>query len=177
MELTISFSTILMACLGFLGVYILMPIALTFRDYLVVYCISRFIYNAEFYDDLKKSFKCKAELMTIYNKYGFVTEDEPLRCFIDGVEVSEKKYQRYGFKKLMRETAIESVENKLRIKLNFIHWIEKYFKLDSSFAKAICEMTEKIYDTRVKEIIANGEDIIISDMTNPQEKKGAGKDV
>lgn len=165
MELTISFSTILMACLGFLGVYILMPIALTFRDYLVLYCISRYIYNDDFYEDLNKSFKCKAELMTIYNKCGYVSKDEPHRCFIDGVEVSEKKYQRYGFKKFMRKTTIENMENKLRTKLNFIHWIEKYFKLDSSFAKTICKRTEDIYDSRVKEIIANGEDIIISDIT------------
>jgi hypothetical protein len=65
----------------------------------------------------------------------------------------------------MRKTTIENMESKLRTKLNFIHWIEKYFKLDSSFAKTICKRTEGIYDSRVKEIIANGEDIIISDIT------------
>ncbi|WP_212591508.1 hypothetical protein, partial [Enterobacter hormaechei] len=68
MELTIPISTILTAALGFLGVYIIMPIALIVRDQLIIIYIETCILTPKFWGFIHELTIEKAYYNVIYTK-------------------------------------------------------------------------------------------------------------
>ncbi len=102
MELTIPISTILTAALGFLGVYIIMPIALIVRDQLIIIYIEKCILTPKFWAFIHELTIEKAYYNVIYTKKyevrapeGFEHIEEKRTYFIDDVEVSLKTFNDF----------------------------------------------------------------------------------
>ncbi|WP_201507164.1 hypothetical protein [Klebsiella aerogenes] len=154
MELTVSISTVISACLGFLGVYVLMPFALIGRDFLILKFIERYILNDEFWTNLRIVNTDKA----IHN-YQFAGKKSQVKISnagqyytIDGREVTESEYLRFERGLQMHLNRINQLEPKILLRTNFIVWADKYFKLESGLMKQIDRFSKRVYERETRKL-------------------------
>ncbi|MGS2655981.1 hypothetical protein [Citrobacter koseri] len=149
MELTLSLSTVVTACLGFLGVYVLMPFALIFRDYLLVKFINKYLLNNEFWGYLRMLESDRAHYNYLYNK---VTEIKiPLGggepdCSINGVKVTPEEFDRYEQQRGFHVERMDEVWKRIEFKNNIAIKIFKYFKLDE-YEGVIEKKSKNLYES------------------------------
>ena len=169
MELTIPFSTMLTAALGFLGVYIFMPIALIIRDQLIIMYIEKIVLTTKFWRDLRVLTVDKAYFNTIYTKkYEVIVPSDSEagnKYYIDDVEVSFDAFNQFCVNQKMHVDRIAMMEPKALAKTNLLKWISKHFKMDADFVKVVDDYIKQIYDFNVSEIKNKKRDLIISDIT------------
>ncbi|OMP96477.1 hypothetical protein [Raoultella terrigena] len=152
MELTVSISTVITACFGFLGVYVLMPFALIGRDFLILKFIERYIMNEGFWSILRIVNTDKA----IHN-YQFAGKKSQMsivgmgqRYTIDGKEVTESEYLQFERGLQMHLNRINQLEPKILLRTNFIVWADKYFKLESGLMKQIERFSKRVYERQIR---------------------------
>lgn len=125
-ELIIPLSTILSGVLVFLGIYVLSPLAIILRDFLILYILKKFIINQSYYMKVDALNLDKANLDLIYNKSSSYYND---RYEIDFKEVSELEYKKYIDQYNFHKRRFSSIHNELIFKLNLLGRICKYFKI------------------------------------------------
>ncbi|HGO6779710.1 TPA: hypothetical protein ACK8T7_003890 [Klebsiella aerogenes] len=133
MELTISISTIITACFGFLGVYVLMPFALIGRDILLIKFINKVLLNDDFWQNVRIMESDKAHYNYFYSKG--TTIDYPIKngsttYKIDGKEVSKEKFESYEKNRDFHYGRMNSIWKRIALKNNIAVKMFKYFKLD-----------------------------------------------
>lgn len=151
MELSVSFSTIIMACLSFLGVYFLIPVVLIGRDYLLIRCFEKYILNEKFWSNLRIVSIDRAN----FNE-SFAGRSAQVKITGDGVQffigekmVSENEFQWFEQGRNMHLNRIDIIDPKIRMRVNIIRWADKYFKLDSKIITQIESHSKRIYDEEV----------------------------
>jgi hypothetical protein len=171
MELTIPFSTILSAALGFLGVYIVMPLALIIRDQLIIMYIERVILTAKFWIFIKQLTVDKAYYNTIYTKKYEVRvpvdvedREENRKYLIDDVEVSQEAFSDFLMNQKVHVERIAKSESRALSKTNLLKWISKHFKMEADFVKVVDDYIQHIYDFQVEDIKNKKKDVIVSDV-------------
>ncbi|ENN6548444.1 hypothetical protein AB9X53_001445 [Enterobacter hormaechei] len=174
MELTISFSTILMAALGFLGVYILMPLALVIRDHLILITIEKKIVNAKFWIMVADCQRALAMIDTVYSTHwSYAKKDGVEVCSIKGIPVSLEKFLKL---QNQREESIKIYRHlnvKIKNRINWLIWAEKYFKVELKTADEIKKEMEDSYNFEVERIKRQKLDVVTSDLTTPPAKQEA----
>lgn len=174
MELTISLSTILMAALGFLGVYILMPLALVIRDHLILITIEKKIVNARFWIMLEDCQRALAMIDTVYSTHWSYAKKNGVEiCSISGVPVSLKKFLKYQEKREESVNVYRHLNVKVKNRINWLIWAEKYFKIELKSADEIKKEMEEIYNYEVGRIKRQKLDVITSDLTTPPTQQEA----
>lgn len=141
-ELIIPLSTILSGVLVFLGIYVLSPLAIILRDFLILYILKKFIINQSYYMKVDILNLDKANLDLIYNKSSSYYND---RYGIDFKEVSELEYKKYIDQYNFHKKRFSSIHNELIFKLNLLGRICKYFKLED-FQDSINKDIDKNYN-------------------------------
>ncbi|WP_413725374.1 hypothetical protein [Sodalis sp. RH16] len=167
MELTITWGIIAKACIGFLGIYILMPLALIIRDFLVTKFIEKFIFNYSFFNDLERLQRSKAMCDFRYNKnvrYNY--DDGAHKYFIADIQVSEVLFHKYENESALHMKTVESLSPTVTLKINWMRWSDKYFKMKTNGAEIASKSAARIYKDAVNEIKSNYEDIIYSDISD-----------
>ncbi|HHA2046186.1 TPA: hypothetical protein ACOEBL_001460 [Enterobacter cloacae] len=168
MELTVSFSTILMAALGFLGVYILMPLTLVIRDHLILMAIEKKIVNAKFWIMLEDCQRALAMIDTVYNTHwSYAKKDGVEICSINGVPVSLEKFLKYQKQREETFKVYRELNVKIKNRINWLVWAERYFKVEFKTADEIKKEMEDGYNYEVGRIKRQKLDIITSDLTTP----------
>lgn len=159
MELTISFSTILMACLSFLGVYILMPLALIARDFLIVKLLLKFILTKEFWSKVKIAETDRAYLVAKYNLSSSVSYDpntgEASGFMIGEKTVTANEYAEYIRQQDFHGNRMRSIGEEVAPNYDFIMRTFKYFKLEGygdDFKKRIND----VFEASLKDIQSQG---------------------
>jgi hypothetical protein len=167
----------LTAALGFLGVYILMPIALIIRDQLIIMYIEKVILTAKFWHELRVLTIDKAYFNTIYTKkYEVrvpVNDEVGNKYYIDDVEVSLDAFNHFCTNQKMHVDRIAMMEPKALAKANLLKWISKHFKMDADFVKTIDGFIKNVYDFNVSEIKNKKQDLIVSDINPPSDNQKA----
>ncbi|EKZ6287094.1 hypothetical protein RE011_004348 [Klebsiella aerogenes] len=171
MELTISFSTILMAAFSFLGVYIIMPLALILRDQLIIMYIERCILTRAFWVFIHELTVDKAYYNVIYTKKyevrapeGFEHVEEKRTYFIDEIEVSLITFGEFLSNQKSYVDRIARNEPKALAKTNLMKWISKHFKMDAKFVDVVDDYVKHVYDLTVYDIKNKKKDVIVSDV-------------
>ncbi|KGP45251.1 hypothetical protein [Morganella morganii] len=155
MELTIPFSTIVMAFLGFLGVYILLPFALICRDFIILKLINKFLLSKNFYAMLSENTKAKACNNFIFAgrslNMKFDSKDETIYIFGDK-EISENEYHRLN--KLLDKTikTLDATTPIIQSKISRMDDIDKYYKLDAKLLDSLNDYVEKLYEREVNRL-------------------------
>jgi len=173
MELTIPISTILTAALGFLGVYIIMPIALIIRDQLIIIYIEKCILTPKFWAFIHELTIEKAYYNAIYTKKyevrapeGFEHVEEKRTYFIDDIEVSLKTFSDFLSNQKNYVDKIAKKEPKALAKTNLMKWISKHFKMEAKFVDVVDDYVKHVYDLTLSDIKNKKKDVIYSDV-NP----------
>ncbi|ELC6352051.1 hypothetical protein AABV78_004479 [Enterobacter hormaechei] len=174
MELTISFSTILMAALGFLGVYILMPLALVIRDHLILIIIEKKIVNAKFWIMLEDCQRALAMLDTVYSTHwSYAKKEGGEICSINGISVSLGKFLKYQKQREESLKIYRQLNVKIQNRINWLVWAEKYFKVELKMADEIKKEMESSYNYEVDRIKRQKLDVITSDLNTPPTEQEA----
>ncbi|HGM6744300.1 hypothetical protein I5Q17_23550 [Serratia ureilytica] len=151
MELSVSFSTIVMACLSFLGVYFLIPVVLIGRDFLLIRFVEKYILNDRFWWNLRIFNLDKANFSESFAGRQTQTKitDNGVQFFIDDNIVSENEFQRFEQGRDMHLNRLKMMEPRILMRVNVIRWADKYFKLDSKIITQIDEYSKQIYDQEI----------------------------
>ncbi|MCX8958343.1 hypothetical protein EHW65_14100 [Erwinia psidii] len=157
MELTISLSTIVSAGLGFLGVYILMPIALILRDQLIIFYINRYVITDDFWIKLRICTQDKAYFNEKFRKSTSVAFGSTGNTYtIDGLAFSEAEFNHYESGRKLHLDRMTRLDQEILTKCNLLKWINRHFKMEANFIKTIDEQVKFIYDSQVEIIKAEG---------------------
>lgn len=152
MELTISFSTILVACLSFFGVYVLMPVALIARDMLVVKVINKWVLNSDFWLILKIYESDRAHLEILYPlPVSTSIEDEGHKLFIGDVEVDGQRFNDYVKGQSFHENRMIGLQPKIIFRTNLVTWLFKHYKFEG-FRNPTKEYSEKFYEDSINDL-------------------------
>lgn len=133
MEFTISFSAVITACLGFLGVYVLMPFALILRDFLLIKFIEKFILNEKFWLNVRVVESDRAHLNHFYGKsmsVDFSHNGGDSVCKLDNEVVSHEELQQYESARDFHLQRMTSVSKRIEFQNNIAVKMFKYFKLE-----------------------------------------------
>ncbi|OYJ08506.1 hypothetical protein CI740_24155 [Klebsiella pneumoniae subsp. pneumoniae] len=147
MELTISFSTILAASLGFIGVYVLMPIVLIARDYMAMLFMERFIANESFWSNVSDLARDKARYNSLYGEKLLSPRkiNDDVKFLFGEDEITQDKYTYHEKNKDMLQKRISALEYKVQTRINLCGWIERHFKLKESIEAHVNEVTDDAY--------------------------------
>lgn len=154
MELTIPFSTVFMACLGFLGVYVLVPFALACRDLIILKLIEKYLLNEKFFKMLSENTRAKACNNTVFVgkalNVGF-RMSEPFYTFGDK-EINKAEYER--LEKMLNRTQkiLDITTPVIQTKITRMVTIDKYYKLDTKLLDIVNEQVEKMYQSEVERL-------------------------
>ncbi|EPY4099039.1 hypothetical protein [Klebsiella pneumoniae] len=166
MELTISFSTVLMAALGFLGVYILMPIALVFRDHLILKFIENNIINPKFWVMVADCQRALAMNDTVYSAHWSYSHKDGVEvCYIKGIPVSTRKFLKFQSERDKSMNLFRQLNVKIQNRINWLIWAEKYFKVELKMTEEIKKEMDDSYAYEVGRIKRHNIDAVISDIT------------
>ncbi|AKK84100.1 hypothetical protein ABY61_23520 [Klebsiella aerogenes] len=133
MELTVSISTVITACLGFLGVYVLMPFALIGRDILLIKFINKVLLNKDFWLNVRIMESDRAHYNYLYSKstsINYPVGDGTTTYKIDGKEVSKEKFENYEKHREFHSERMNAIWQRIALKNNIAVKMFKYFKLD-----------------------------------------------
>lgn len=154
MELTLSLGAVFTACVGFLGVYVLMPFALIFRDYVLIKFINKFLLNEGFWQNLIIFESDRAHCNYFYSK---MTEiKHPLgggtpECSIDGKIVSLEDFNKFEAAREFHVNRMDVVWKKMEFKNNIALKMFKYFKLNE-YDDVIEKKSTKLYERAINSI-------------------------
>ena len=167
MEVSVSFWTFLWSALSFLGVYILIPAIMVFRDLLLIILVEKLVLNDKFWFTLRVSCSDKVHIEQVYNRDlhhdGTVN---PERYVIDGQDVTKKDYDNYL---RQRNECLDRFRNsKFRIALTkkLVIGIDKYFKADTKFEEIFNEETERFTEQAVMGVYTFREMLKDADVPN-----------
>ncbi|HGM5338219.1 TPA: hypothetical protein ACKP2J_002660 [Serratia marcescens] len=154
MELSVSFSTVVMACLSFLGVYFLIPVVLIGRDFLLIRFFEKYILNEKFWLDLRIVSLAKASFNeSFFDKPAQMKiTDDGIQFFIGDNIVTEKEFHWFEQGRNMHLNRIDTIDPKIMMRVNVIRWADKYFKLDSKIINQIEEFSRQVYDQEINSI-------------------------
>lgn len=133
MEFTISFSAVITACLGFLGVYVLMPFALILRDFLLIKFIEKFILNEKFWLNVRVRESDRAHMNHFYGKsmsIDFSPNGGDSVCKLDNEVVSHEELQQYESARDFHLKRMNGISKRIELQNNIAVKMFKYFKLD-----------------------------------------------
>ena len=133
MELTVSLSTIITACFGFLGVYVLMPFALIARDFLLVKFINKCLLDHSFWQNVRIMESDKAHYNYLYSKntsVEFPVGSGASICKIGDKEVSNEEFAVYEKNRDFHSNRMHAIWRRIELKNNIAVKMFKYFKLD-----------------------------------------------
>ncbi|KMK18925.1 MULTISPECIES: hypothetical protein [Enterobacteriaceae] len=154
MEFTVSLSTIITACLGFLGVYVLMPFALIFRDFLLIKFIEKFILNEKFWLDVRVRETDRAHMNHYYAKsmaVEFSANGGESVCKLDNEVVTHQELQQYESGRDFHLNRMNAIWSKIQFKNNIAMKMFKYFKLDE-YEGYIAKRAQAYYDNAINMI-------------------------
>ncbi|MFZ8816709.1 hypothetical protein ACI8EP_11920 [Klebsiella michiganensis] len=149
MELTISFSTIIMACLSFMGVYILMPIVLIGRDYVVMLISEKFIVTEAFWQDIADLSRDKVNYNIMYGSKNFRWEESEgeVKYFWGENEITENDYNHHQKNKSMLLNSMNTLNYRVQSRMNICVWVERHFKLKETIDEQVREASEHAYES------------------------------
>lgn len=173
MEFTISFSAVITACLGFLGVYVLMPFALILRDFLLIKFIEKFILNERFWLNIRVVESDRAHLNHFYGKsmsVDFSPNGGDSVCKLDNEVVSHEELQQYESGRDFHLNRMNAIWGKIQFKNNIAMKMFKYFKLDE-YEGYIAKRAQAYYDSAINMIKLKEGDGITSEPVTTADKK------
>lgn len=161
MEFIISFSAVITACLGFLGVYVLMPFALILRDFLLIKFIEKFILNEKFWLDVRVRETDHAHLNHYYSRsmaVEFSTDGGDSVCKLDNEVVTSAELQQHESGRDFHRDRMNAIWSRIQFKNNIAMKMFKYFKLDE-YEGYIAKRAQEYYDLAIKMIkLKEGDD-------------------
>ncbi len=154
MELTLSLGAVFTACVGFLGVYVLMPFALIFRDYVLIKFINKFLLNESFWQNLIILERDRAHCNYFYNKRMEIKH--PLgggtpECSIDDEIVSLDEFTDFERKRGFHVERMDMLWKQMEFKNNIALKMFKYFKLNE-YENVIEKKSKEIYEREINSI-------------------------
>ncbi|EOV0983768.1 hypothetical protein ACW6AV_000163 [Edwardsiella piscicida] len=154
MEFTISFSAVITACFGFIGVYVLMPFALILRDFLLIKFIEKFILNEKFWFDVRVRETDRAHINYYYAKsmaVEFSTDGGAAVCKLDNEVVTSEELQQHETGRDFHRNRMNTIWSRIQFKNNIAMKMFKYFKLDE-YEGYITKRAQEYYDLEIKRI-------------------------
>lgn len=151
MEFTVSLSTIITACLGFLGVYVLMPFALILRDFLLIKFIEKFILNEKFWFQVRIRETDRAHMNHLYAKsmsIEFSASGGDSVCKLDNEVVTNEELQQYESGRDFHLNRMNAIWSRIQFKNNIAMKMFKYFKLDE-YEGYIAKRAQAYYDNAI----------------------------
>ncbi|ELM3736957.1 hypothetical protein RYR42_002444 [Edwardsiella piscicida] len=152
MEFTVSLSTIVTACLGFLGVYVLMPFALILRDFLLIEFVFKFILNERFWFDVRVVETDRATINYFYNKsclIEFSIDGRESVCKIGDDVVSYERASKYQENRSNCINRMNAISERIGLRNSIAKNVFKYFKL-SEYEGYVAKKAKRYYDQELE---------------------------
>lgn len=129
----ISWSVIGKVLIAGLGTYVFLPVFLVFRDFILWKLINTYILNKE----LEEKIRQYAIYINLWNtKYAIKSKisniDGETTYLMEGKEVTGEKWNKHHNESENISKLMEKTDFYIRRKSNFLNWLLKHYKQDSS---------------------------------------------